>query len=76
MTTMKAMLIERYGKQQPLRLADVPVPAIGEHEILAEIHAAGAGLNQNFLPRLQMHQIVQSLISGEPHQRHRCGFFK
>lgn len=40
MTTMKAMLIERYGKQQPLRLADVPVPAIGEHEILAEIHAA------------------------------------
>ena len=40
MTTMKAMLIERYGKQQPLRLADVPVPAIGEHELLAEIHAA------------------------------------
>lgn len=40
MTTMKAMLIERYGKQQPLRLADVPVPAVGEHEILAEIHAA------------------------------------
>ena len=29
MTTMKAMLIERYGKQQPLRLAAVPVPAIG-----------------------------------------------
>ena len=40
MTTMKAMLIERYGKQQPLRLADVPVPAVGEHELLAEIHAA------------------------------------
>lgn len=36
---MKAMIIEKYGKV-PLRPADVPIPDIGENEILAEIHAA------------------------------------
>lgn len=33
------MIIEKYGKV-PLRPADVPIPDIGENEILAEIHAA------------------------------------
>lgn len=36
---MKAMVIERYGKI-PLLLADMPMPAIGDHDVLAEIHAA------------------------------------
>jgi NADPH:quinone reductase-like Zn-dependent oxidoreductase len=36
---MKAMIIETYGKV-PLRLADMPLPEIGEHDVLAEIHAA------------------------------------
>jgi hypothetical protein len=36
---MKAMIMETYGKV-PLRLADMPLPEIGEHDVLAEIHAA------------------------------------
>ncbi|MEC1177137.1 NADP-dependent oxidoreductase [Metasolibacillus meyeri] len=36
---MKAMVIEQYGKV-PMRLAEVPVPEIGDYEVLAEIHAA------------------------------------
>ncbi|OMF20378.1 hypothetical protein BK132_34570 [Paenibacillus sp. FSL H8-0259] len=36
---MKAMVIEKYG-QTPLVLAERPVSEAGEHEVLAEIHAA------------------------------------
>lgn len=36
---MKAMVIDRYGKV-PMRLAEIPTPEVGEHEVLAEIHAA------------------------------------
>jgi len=36
---MQAMVIERYGKY-PLKLADIPMPAVGDHDVLAEIHAA------------------------------------
>lgn len=36
---MQAMIIDKYGKV-PLRLAEVPLPEIGEYEVLAEIHAA------------------------------------
>ncbi|TVY02094.1 NADP-dependent oxidoreductase [Cohnella terricola] len=37
---MKAMIIEKYGKNVPLILADRPMPHIGEHDVLVEIHAA------------------------------------
>jgi alcohol dehydrogenase len=36
---MKAMIIDRYGKV-PLKLADMPVPALGENDVLAEIFSA------------------------------------
>lgn len=36
---MKAMVIDGYGKV-PLRLVEIPLPEIGENEVLAEIHAA------------------------------------
>lgn len=36
---MKAMVVDTYGKV-PLHLVEVPLPEIGENEILAEIHAA------------------------------------
>ncbi|ASZ16948.1 NADPH:quinone reductase [Bacillus cereus] len=35
---MKAMIIDKYGKV-PMRMAEVPIPEINEHEVLAEIHA-------------------------------------
>ncbi|MFC4802943.1 NADP-dependent oxidoreductase [Neobacillus sp. GCM10023253] len=37
---MKAMVIDRYGKNVPLRLMERPTPLVGEHEVLVEIHAA------------------------------------
>lgn len=36
---MRAMVIEKYGKY-PLQLADIPKPAVDDHEVLVEIHAA------------------------------------
>lgn len=36
---MKAMIIKKYGNS-PLQLADIPTPAVGDYDVLAEIHAA------------------------------------
>ncbi|MHA6481693.1 NADP-dependent oxidoreductase [Paenibacillus sp. strain BS8-2] len=36
---MKAMVMDKYGKH-PLRSAEIPMPAVGDHDILVEIHAA------------------------------------
>ncbi|NIK77653.1 alcohol dehydrogenase [Paenibacillus castaneae] len=37
---MKAMIIEKYGKDVPLLMTERPMPDIGEHDVLVEIHAA------------------------------------
>ncbi|UQZ84592.1 Zinc-type alcohol dehydrogenase-like protein [Paenibacillus konkukensis] len=37
---MKAMIIEKYGKNVPFVITDQPMPTIGEHDVLVEIHAA------------------------------------
>lgn len=36
---MRVMIIDKYGKV-PMRLTEIPIPEIGENEVLAEIHAA------------------------------------
>lgn len=36
---MKTMVIDTYGKV-PLNLKEIPIPEVGEYEVLAEIHAA------------------------------------
>lgn len=36
---MRAMVIDKYGKV-PMRMAELPTPAIADNEVLAEIHAA------------------------------------
>lgn len=41
---MKAYVLDRYGKQQQLRLGDMPEPVPAADEVLVEIHATG--LNQ------------------------------
>lgn len=38
---MKAFLLDRYNKRQPLRLAGVPEPLLQDNDVLVEIHAAG-----------------------------------
>ena len=36
---MKAHVIEQYGKA-PLKMVEVPIPEVGEYDVLAEIHSA------------------------------------
>lgn len=37
---MQAALIDRYGDNSRVRLADVPVPAVGRDDLLVKVHAA------------------------------------
>jgi alcohol dehydrogenase len=37
---LKAMIIEKYGKNVPLKMVERPTPAIGEQDVLVEIYAA------------------------------------
>lgn len=41
---MKAFVLDRYGKQAALRLAELPEPALREDEVLVQVHAAGVNL--------------------------------
>jgi NADPH:quinone reductase-like Zn-dependent oxidoreductase len=40
-TTMRAVVQDRYGSSEVLRVADVARPAIGDREVLVRVHAAG-----------------------------------
>jgi 2-desacetyl-2-hydroxyethyl bacteriochlorophyllide A dehydrogenase len=42
-TTMKAFLIDRYGKNTG-RIGEVPVPNVGAHDVLIEVHASSVNL--------------------------------
>jgi NADPH:quinone reductase-like Zn-dependent oxidoreductase len=37
---MKAIMHERYGGPEVLRVADLPIPTPGEHDVLVKVHAA------------------------------------
>ena len=39
--TMKAVIQDRYGTSEVLRVGDVPIPEPGDHEVLIKVHAAG-----------------------------------
>lgn len=41
---MQAFIVERYGKKSPLRLADMPMPELGDDEVMVQVHAAGVNL--------------------------------
>ncbi|MGE0097637.1 MAG: NADP-dependent oxidoreductase [Hydrogenophaga sp.] len=41
---MKAFLLDRYGKNERLRLADVPEPELREDEVLIQVHATAVNL--------------------------------
>jgi len=41
---MKAFVLNRYGKQAALRLAELPEPELREDEVLVQVHAAGVNL--------------------------------
>jgi NADPH:quinone reductase-like Zn-dependent oxidoreductase len=42
--SMKAFILERYGKKRALRLADMPHPELRDDEVLVQVHAAGVNL--------------------------------
>jgi NADPH:quinone reductase-like Zn-dependent oxidoreductase len=41
---VKAFLIDRYSKKDPMRLGEVPVPELRDDDVLIEVHAAGLNL--------------------------------
>ncbi len=41
---MKAFILDRYKKKSALRLGDMPEPALGDDDVLVEVHAAGLNL--------------------------------
>jgi NADPH:quinone reductase-like Zn-dependent oxidoreductase len=53
--TMRAVVHDRYGTAEVLRLGDAPRPAIGDHEVLVEVHAAG------------LDRGTEHLITGKPY---------
>jgi NADPH:quinone reductase-like Zn-dependent oxidoreductase len=40
---MKAAVLERFGPPDEMRIADIPVPELGEGEVLIRVEAAGVG---------------------------------
>jgi NADPH:quinone reductase-like Zn-dependent oxidoreductase len=44
---MKAFVLARYGKKQPLQPAEVPTPEPRDDEVLVEVHAAGVNVLDN-----------------------------
>jgi NADPH:quinone reductase-like Zn-dependent oxidoreductase len=42
-TSMKAFLIDRYGRH-PGRLGEAPAPAVGPHDVLIEVHASSVNV--------------------------------
>ena len=41
---MKAFIVDRYSKNQPLRAGEVPEPELGPDEVLIQVHAAAVNL--------------------------------
>jgi alcohol dehydrogenase len=41
---MKAFIIDRYSKKNPMRLGEMPAPALRDDDVLIEVHAAGVNL--------------------------------
>ena len=41
---MKAYIVDRYGKKEPLKAVNIPEPVLGDEEVLVQVHAAGVNL--------------------------------
>jgi len=48
---MKAIVNDEYGSPDELKLRDLEKPAIGEHEVLIRVHAAGLNVGDSFAVR-------------------------
>lgn len=41
---MKAFILQRYGKKEKLKLAEIPTPVVRDNDVLIQVHAAGVNL--------------------------------
>ncbi|KEQ30618.1 NADPH:quinone oxidoreductase [Pedobacter antarcticus 4BY] len=41
---MKVFIVEKYGKKEALKLAEMPLPVLEENEVMVEVYAAGLNL--------------------------------
>lgn len=41
---MKAFVLDRYDKNRALTLAEMPLPLLGDDEVMVEVYAAGVNL--------------------------------
>lgn len=48
---MQAFILDRYGKDVPLRLGELPEPSVGDDDVLIEVHAAGVNLLDSMIRR-------------------------
>jgi NADPH:quinone reductase-like Zn-dependent oxidoreductase len=60
-TTMRAVVQDRYGSSEVLRLAEIPRPTIGDDELLVQVRAAG------------LDRGTEHLMTGKPYAM-RLGF--
>src|SRR4030095_10557039 len=68
--TMKAMVLSEFGA--PLRLATVPVPKIGPHDVVLRVRAAGGGVavvimtanpgRVTAFPRIPGHEVAGEVV--------------
>jgi NADPH:quinone reductase-like Zn-dependent oxidoreductase len=48
---MKAFIIQRYSKKEPLRLTEVAEPVVKENDVLVQVHSAGVNLLDSMIKR-------------------------
>ena len=41
---VRAFIIDRYSKKEPMRLGEIPDPEVRDNDVLIEVHAAGLNL--------------------------------
>lgn len=55
---MKAFLIDRYSKKDPMRLGETPVPELRDDDVLIEVHAAGLNVLDSKIKSGEFKQIL------------------
>ena len=59
-TTMRAVVQDRYGSSEVLRIAEVARPAISAHEVLVQVRAAGLDRGTEHLMTGKPYAVVSS----------------
>ena len=74
--TMKAVAIDQFGGVETLKTQELPVPAVGAHEVLIHVEAAGVGVwdpfeREGWICERVQYQARVSACSGIRWRRHR-----